>query len=63
MEMKLNMESESPNRRIPEAAAILRISVRTVYRIAADGDLTIKHYRGCAIIEMADLLRYMAKST
>jgi excisionase family DNA binding protein len=62
MDTKSNMESESPNRRIPEAAAWLRVSVRTVYRIAADGHLTIKHNRGCAIIEVADLQRYMEKT-
>ena len=50
-------------RRVREAAQRLGVSVRTLYRIVADGHLRIVHVRGCACICESELDDYLRKLT
>jgi len=45
--------------RVRKAAERLGVSVRTLYRIVAQGHLRIVRVRNCACISEADLSRYM----
>lgn len=47
--------------RLKEAAKILGISVRTLYRIIADGHLTRVHVRGCSCIPSSQLNAYLQR--
>jgi len=48
--------------RLKVAAARLGVSVRTVYRIIADGGLKLVHIRGCACISENELVNYIERS-
>jgi len=48
--------------RVREAAARLAVSVRTVWRMIAAGELPVVHVRGCTCVAEADLLVYIEKS-
>jgi|GEM_PF-5446385 len=49
--------------RLKVAAARLGVSVRTVYRIIAEGGLRLVHVRGCACVYENDLVNYMERNT
>jgi excisionase family DNA binding protein len=49
--------------RLKAAAARLGVSVRTLYRAVAQGELTLIHIRGCARIAEEDLQNYIERST
>ena len=49
--------------RLKIAAARLGVSVRTVYRIIAEGGLNLVHVRGCACIAENDLVNYIKRNT
>ena len=49
--------------RMKAAAARLGVSVRTVYRVIAEGGLTPIHIRGCACIAESDLMKYIERNT
>jgi excisionase family DNA binding protein len=57
-------ESVSDQRllRMKEAARVLAVSVRTVYRLIAARELAVVHVRGCARVNQADLLAYVERS-
>jgi len=48
--------------RLKAVAARLGVSVRTVYRIIAEGGLSLVHVRGCACIEESELQNYIERS-
>jgi excisionase family DNA binding protein len=48
--------------RIKVAAARFGVSVRTLYRDIADGELSIVHVRGCSCIEESELQKYIERS-
>jgi len=45
------------------AALRLGVSVRTLYRIIAEGGLLLVHIRGCSRLKDADLIAYIEKNT
>jgi len=49
--------------RLKAAAGRLGVSVRTLYRIIAEGELQLVHVRNCACIKEADLLGYIERNT
>jgi excisionase family DNA binding protein len=49
--------------RLKVAAGRLGVSVRTVYRIIAEGGLRLVHVRGCACVYENDLVSYMERNT
>ncbi len=49
--------------RLRVAASRLGVSVRTVYRIVAEGGLRLVHVRGCACIAESDLRNYIQRNT
>jgi excisionase family DNA binding protein len=48
--------------RLKAVASRLGVSVRTVYRIIAEGGLRLVHVRGCACIEESELQNYIERS-
>ena len=48
--------------RLKAAAARLGVSVRTVYRIIAEGGLKLVHIRGCACISENELVNYIKRN-
>jgi len=48
--------------RLKVAAARLGVSVRTVYRIIAEGGLALVRIRGCSCLKEADLTAYVEKN-
>ena len=48
--------------RLKGAAAWLGVSVRTLYRIIAEGGLHLVHIRGCSCLKLCDLIAYAEKS-
>jgi excisionase family DNA binding protein len=48
--------------RLKAAAALLGISVRTLYRIIAEKKLPVVHVRSCSCIEESDLRDYIKKN-
>jgi excisionase family DNA binding protein len=49
--------------RMKAAASRLGVSVRTVYRVIAEGGLTLVRVRGCACIAENDLTNYIERNT
>ena len=49
--------------RLKVAAARLGVSVRTVYRIIAEGGLKLVHIRGCACVSENELVNYIERNT
>ena len=47
--------------RLRDAAGVLAVSLRTLYRIIGDGHLKIIKVRGCACIARSELERYMSR--
>ena len=54
--------SDSNLVRLKGAAARLGISVRTLYRIIAEGGLPLVRIRGCSCLKEADLTAYVEKN-
>jgi len=54
--------AESKLVRLKGAAARLGVSVRTLYRIIAEGGLPLVHIRGCSCLKEGDLSAYVEKS-
>jgi excisionase family DNA binding protein len=48
--------------RLKVAAVRLGVSVRTLYRIVAEGGLPLVHIRGCSCLKEADLQNYIEKN-
>ena len=58
-----NIDMGVPNLvRIKEAAGRFGVSVRTLYRVIAEGGLTVVHVRGCACIEETELREYVERN-
>ncbi len=49
--------------RVAPAARRLGVSVRTLYRIIAEGGLQLVHIRNCACLKEADLQGYIERNT
>ena len=47
--------------RLKAAAAGLGVSIRTLYRIIAEGGLVFVHIRGCSCLKLCDLIAYVAR--
>jgi excisionase family DNA binding protein len=62
MEAATTANSECNLVRLKVAAARLGVSVRTVYRIIAEGGLALVRIRGCSCLKEADLTAYVEKS-
>lgn len=58
-----NTVNEGGLLRLKAAAGRLGVSVRTLYRAIAQGELTLIHIRGCARIAEGDLQNYIERST
>ena len=54
--------SDSNLVRIKVAAVRMGVSVRTVYRIIAEGGLPLVHIRGCSCLKEGDLTAYIERS-
>ena len=48
--------------RVKEAAAMLAVSPRTVWRMIADGELKMVHIRGCARVYLGSVEKYVKQS-
>ena len=48
--------------RLKQAAARCGVSVRTLYRIIAEGGLSLVRIRGCSCLKESDLAAYVEKS-
>jgi excisionase family DNA binding protein len=48
--------------RVKVAAVRLGVSVRTLYRIIAEGGLPLVHIRGCSCLKEGDLQNYIEKN-
>jgi excisionase family DNA binding protein len=48
--------------RVRVAAVRLGVSVRTLYRIVAEGGLALVHIRGCSCLKEADLQDYFERN-
>jgi excisionase family DNA binding protein len=48
--------------RVKVAAVRLGVSVRTLYRIIAEGELPLVHIRGCSCLKEADLQGYIERN-
>lgn len=48
--------------RLKAAAARLGVSVRTLYRIIAEGGLSVVHIRGCSCLKETDLQDYIEQN-
>jgi excisionase family DNA binding protein len=44
---------------VKEAAQLLSVSVRTVWRMIADGELTPRRFRRCTRLLLAQVLNYL----
>jgi excisionase family DNA binding protein len=62
MEAANAVVSECSLVRVKVAAARLGVSVRTVYRVVAEGGLSLVHIRGCSCLKESDLLDYIEKN-
>jgi excisionase family DNA binding protein len=49
--------------RVKVAAARLGVHVRTLYRVIAQGELSLVHVRGCSCIAENDLVNYIKRNT
>jgi excisionase family DNA binding protein len=47
---------------VPEAAAILRLSPRTVWRMIAEGELKAVHYHRTTFVYRRDVLEYIKRN-
>jgi excisionase family DNA binding protein len=56
-EIKIGLDDESL--RVKEAAAILKVNPRTVWRMIADGQLTACRFRRCTRLMRSQVLSYM----
>ena len=54
---KLGLDDESL--RVKEAAAILKVNPRTVWRMIADGQLTASRFRRCTRLMLSQVLSYV----
>jgi len=54
-------ESSQRLLRLKEAAARTGVSIRTLYRVVADGHLRIVRVRGCACVPESELNGYLSK--
>ena len=59
--MELNDKNElAPNLlRVPEAAAMLGVSSRTMWRMIADGQLTARRFRRCTRLLLSQVSGYL----
>ncbi len=59
----MSEETQIPDRlvTVKYAAEYLGVSVRTVWRIIADGQLEVRRVRGCTRLIMSGLLKFMAQ--
>jgi excisionase family DNA binding protein len=62
MDAPSTTNSDSNLVRLKGAAARLGVSVRTLYRIIAEGGLPLVHIRGCSCLKETDLTAYVEKS-
>jgi len=56
------MDGDGKLLRVRAAAERLSVSVRTLWRMVAAGELPVVHVRGCACIAEADLVSYVERS-
>ena len=57
-----NIDSQGGLLRISEAALVLGVSQRTVWRMVAEGQLKAVHVRGCTRIYRSSLDEYLKKN-
>ena len=58
-EEKLKSEIGAESVRVKDAAAMLTISERTVWRMIADGQLTAIRYRRCTRLLLSQVMGYL----
>jgi excisionase family DNA binding protein len=56
---KFKTELNDESLRVKDAAAILKVSPRTVWRMIADGQLTASRFRRCTRVSLAQVLSYL----
>jgi len=59
MSDKIKPEHGDESLRVKEAAAILKISPRTVWRMIADGQLTAYRFRRCTRVLLSQVMSYL----
>jgi excisionase family DNA binding protein len=59
MNIEIKPESREESLRVKEAAKILNISQRTVWRMIADGQLTASRIRRCTRLLRSQVLGYL----
>ena len=60
--VRFNGESEQRLLRVSEAAAMLGVSQRTIWRMIADGQLIAVHIRGCTRVLRAEAMRILSEN-
>jgi len=62
MELNNNIKDAPQLVTVPEAAAMLCVVPRTVWRAIADGELKVVHIRGCTRLYLQDVADYMKRN-
>ena len=59
MELNDNNEQAPHLLKVPEAAAMLGVSSRTIWRMIADGELTARRFRRCTRLMLSQVSSYV----
>jgi excisionase family DNA binding protein len=62
MNTETKLEAGDESLRIKDAAAILKVSQRTIWRMIADGQLTASRFRGCTRLLRSQVMGYLKGS-
>jgi excisionase family DNA binding protein len=59
MSDKFHPEQDTELLRVKDAAAILNVSARTIWRMTADGQLTVRRFRRCTRLLRSQVLAFL----